>query len=84
MKRKLRFIMFVALAVAAAALAAGCGGDDGDSGSGAGTDTAASSEPIKIGASLPLTGDFAEPGVAAKQGYKIWQAAGEQERRTAR
>jgi branched-chain amino acid transport system substrate-binding protein len=73
MKRKLRFIMFLALAVAAAALAAGCGGDDGDSGSGAGTDTAASSEPIKIGASLPLTGDFAEPGVAAQQGYKIWQ-----------
>jgi branched-chain amino acid transport system substrate-binding protein len=73
MKRKLRFIMVLALAVAAAALAAGCGGDDGDSGSGAGTDTAASSEPIKIGASLPLTGDFAEPGVAAQQGYKIWQ-----------
>jgi branched-chain amino acid transport system substrate-binding protein len=73
MKRKLRFIMFLALALAAAALAAGCGGDDGDSGSGAGTDTAASSEPIKIGASLPLTGDFAEPGVAAQQGYKIWQ-----------
>ena len=37
------------------------------------TDTAASSEPLKIGASLPLTGDFAEPGVAAKQGYEIWQ-----------
>jgi branched-chain amino acid transport system substrate-binding protein len=73
MKGKLRFIMLLALAVAAAALAAGCGGDDGDNGSSAGTDTAASSEPIKIGASLPLTGDFAEPGVAAQQGYKIWQ-----------
>ena len=73
MKRKLRFIMFLALAVVAAALAAGCGGDDGNSGSGAGTDTAASSEPIRIGASLPLTGDFAEPGVAAKQGYEIWK-----------
>jgi len=73
MKGKLRFIMFLALAVAAAALAAGCGGDDGDNGSSAGTDTAASSEPLKIGASLPLTGDFAEPGVAAQQGYKIWQ-----------
>jgi branched-chain amino acid transport system substrate-binding protein len=73
MKGKLRFIMLLALAVAAAALAAGCGGDDGDNGSSAGTDTAASSEPLKIGASLPLTGDFAEPGVAAQQGYKIWQ-----------
>jgi branched-chain amino acid transport system substrate-binding protein len=73
MNGKLRFIMSLALVVAAAALAAGCGGDDGDGGSGAGTDTAASSEPLKIGASLPLTGDFAEPGVAAKQGYEIWQ-----------
>jgi branched-chain amino acid transport system substrate-binding protein len=73
MKGKLRFIMLLALAVAATALAAGCGGDDGDNGSSAGTDTAASSEPLKIGASLPLTGDFAEPGVAAQQGYKIWQ-----------
>ena len=73
MKGKLLFIMLLALAVAAAALAAGCGGDDGDNGSSAGTDTAASSEPLKIGASLPLTGDFAEPGVAAQQGYKIWQ-----------
>jgi branched-chain amino acid transport system substrate-binding protein len=73
MNGKLRFIMFLVVAVAAATLAAGCGGDDGDNGSSAGTDTAASSEPIKIGASLPLTGDFAEPGVAAKQGYEIWQ-----------
>jgi branched-chain amino acid transport system substrate-binding protein len=41
----------------------GCGGDDeaGDEG------------PIRIGASLPLTGDFSEPGVAARQGYEIWQ-----------
>ncbi len=43
-------------------LAAGCGGGGGGGG-----------EPIKIGASLPLTGDFAEPGVAARQGYQIWQ-----------
>jgi branched-chain amino acid transport system substrate-binding protein len=28
--------------------------------------------PIFIGASLPLTGDFAEPGTAAKQGYEVW------------
>lgn len=43
---------------------AGCGGDD---------DEAADEGPIKIGASLPLTGDFSEPGVAARQGYEIWQ-----------
>jgi branched-chain amino acid transport system substrate-binding protein len=29
-------------------------------------------KPIKIGASLPLTGDFSEPGKAAQQGYQVW------------
>ena len=29
-------------------------------------------EAIKIGASLPLTGDFSEPGTAAKLGYELW------------
>jgi len=74
MKAKLRFIMFLALVVAAAALAAGCGGDDGGTGAGTGTGTGggASGEPIKIGASLPLTGDFSEPGIAAQRGYEIW------------
>jgi len=28
--------------------------------------------PIRIGASLPLTGRFSEPGSAAKQGYEVW------------
>jgi len=31
-------------------------------------------EPIKIGASLPLTGRMSEPGTAAKQGYEVWAA----------
>ena len=46
-------------------VAAGCGGGDDST-------SADSSEPIKIGVSLPLTGDFSQPGVAAKQGYEIW------------
>src|SRR5574341_854864 len=29
-------------------------------------------EPIVIGVSLPLTGDFSEPGTAAGQGYQVW------------
>ncbi|RJP48135.1 MAG: ABC transporter substrate-binding protein [Anaerolineaceae bacterium] len=33
---------------------------------------AAPEPPIKIGASLPLTGDKSEPGTAAMQGYKVW------------
>jgi branched-chain amino acid transport system substrate-binding protein len=61
------------LPVLAVLVAAGCGGG-GESSSETGGETgAASSEPIKIGASLPLTGDFSEPGVAAQQGYQIWQ-----------
>jgi branched-chain amino acid transport system substrate-binding protein len=28
--------------------------------------------PLVIGASLPLTGDFSEPGTAAQQGYQVW------------
>src|SRR3990170_7508719 len=32
----------------------------------------AAGEPIKVGASLPLTGDFSEPGTAAKKGYDLW------------
>src|SRR5688572_9300526 len=58
--------------LAAALVAAGCGGDDDGGGGGGGG--AESSEPIKIGASLPLTGEFSEPGKAAEQGYKVWEA----------
>ncbi|WP_188190062.1 amino acid ABC transporter substrate-binding protein [Nonomuraea sp. SYSU D8015] len=30
-------------------------------------------KPIVIGISLPLTGDFAQPGSEAKRGYEIWR-----------
>lgn len=46
---------------------AACGDDGG--GSGGGDDDG----PITIGTSLPLTGEFSQPGQAAEQGYKIWQ-----------
>jgi branched-chain amino acid transport system substrate-binding protein len=59
-------LWFVAAIVAATGLiAAGCGDDD-DSGSGD------SDDPITIGASLPLTGEFSQPGKAAQQGYEVW------------
>jgi branched-chain amino acid transport system substrate-binding protein len=35
-------------------------------------ETAAEGEPIVIGASLPLSGRFSEPGTAAKEGYEVW------------
>ncbi len=54
--------------VLALALAACGGGDDGDGG-----DAGASDEPLRIGTSLPLTGEFSQPGTAAKEGYEVWQ-----------
>ena len=51
---------------------AACGGDDEPDSSGAPAQT--EQKPLKIGASLPLTGEFSEPGKAAKQGYEVWQA----------
>jgi branched-chain amino acid transport system substrate-binding protein len=58
--RRLGRVFAVLAILVIAVVAAGCGGDD-DGGT------------IKIGASLPLTGDFSEPGVAAQRGYEIWQ-----------
>jgi branched-chain amino acid transport system substrate-binding protein len=46
---------------------AACGGGTGGEASGG-----AGGEPIRIGASLPLTGDLAEPGKEAKRGYDVW------------
>jgi branched-chain amino acid transport system substrate-binding protein len=56
-----------ALAVSGVLLlgAAACGDDDSGGGG--------SDDPIRIGTSLPLTGEFSQPGTAAEQGYKVWQ-----------
>ena len=51
-----------------AVIAAGCGSDD----DGGGGDAASDGSPMRIGASLPLTGEFSEPGKAAQQGYEVW------------
>jgi branched-chain amino acid transport system substrate-binding protein len=69
--RKLRWLVLALLAMAVLA-AAGCGDDDDGGGGGGGGE--ASGEPIKVGASLPLTGEFSEPGKAARQGYQVWEA----------
>ncbi len=52
-------------ALLAALVLSGCGGDDG-------SDGGSSSDPIKIGISLPLTGDFSEPGKGVQRGYQAW------------
>jgi branched-chain amino acid transport system substrate-binding protein len=66
--------LFVLVAALAALVVAGCGDDDDDGGGGGG-----GGGTIKIGASLPLTGEFSEPGKAARQGYEVWQAKVNQE-----
>src|SRR6266536_4826344 len=49
-------------------VAAGCSSNSNSSGGGGDT-----SKPLVIGASLPLSGDFAQPGEASRRGYQIWQ-----------
>jgi len=65
--RTIRRLQALAVSGAMVLGIAACGGDD--SGGGGGGD---SDEPIRIGASLPLTGEFSQPGTAAEQGYKVW------------
>ena len=67
--RRARWIVF-ALALVAALVAAGCGSSSSSS-SGGGS-TSGGGKPVTIGASLPLSGDLAQPGKSAQQGYKIW------------
>ena len=71
MRRILWFLVLLPVLLALA-LAAGCGGDDEGAGTADTSATGPSGEPIRIGASLPLTGDFSEPGIAAQRGYEIW------------
>jgi branched-chain amino acid transport system substrate-binding protein len=52
-----------AAAIAMVVVGAGCGRDGKSKGSG---------EPITIGISLPLTGDFSEPGKGIQRGYEAW------------
>ncbi|MGH3333021.1 MAG: amino acid ABC transporter substrate-binding protein [Nocardioidaceae bacterium] len=59
-----RFKVLAAASLLALGVAA-CGDGDGDGGG--------SDEAIKIGTSLPLTGEFSQPGQAAEEGYKVWQ-----------
>lgn len=54
-----------------AVVLAGCGSDDGGDSGGGGAE--GGGPAIKIGASLPLTGEFSEPGKAAQQGYQVWE-----------
>jgi branched-chain amino acid transport system substrate-binding protein len=63
--RVLRCVAAAAIAMVVLDPVAGCG-RDGKKGSGG---------PIKIGISLPLTGDFSEPGKGIQRGYEAWAKA---------
>jgi branched-chain amino acid transport system substrate-binding protein len=69
-RNRRRSLQLGALATTACLALTGCissGGDSGgDSGDGEG--------PIQIGISLPLTGDFSEPGKGVQRGYEAWAA----------
>jgi branched-chain amino acid transport system substrate-binding protein len=66
--RRLRLTGCAVLAVAALTLSACTKSDDSGDGGGSGGEDG----PITIGTSLPLTGEFSQPGTAAKEGYEIW------------
>jgi branched-chain amino acid transport system substrate-binding protein len=61
------------LATLALGLTVGCGSDDEGGSSSGGGGGGSKGGTIKIGASLPLTGEFSEPGKAAQQGYQVWE-----------
>ena len=62
-----RFLSVTATAALLAAVLAACGSNgSGSSGSASG------SQPILIGASLSLTGDFSADGQAFQRGYQLW------------
>jgi branched-chain amino acid transport system substrate-binding protein len=64
-----RRLALLATSLAGVLLLAACGGS---SAPGGGAGGAAEKGPITIGISLPLTGDFSQPGGEAKRGYQVW------------
>lgn len=71
-----RWGRLLVLLAAVALIVAACGGDSEDTTTTAGggeetTTTAGGGEPIRIGASLPLTGEFSVPGSKHADGYKF-------------
>ena len=55
-----------ALATAVAMVMTACGQKPSEQ-------AATTTKPIVVGISLPLTGDFSQPGGEAKRGYEVWQ-----------
>jgi branched-chain amino acid transport system substrate-binding protein len=68
----------VASVLTLALLVAACGGDEGEDptagggGGGGGSGEEPEGDPIRVGISLPLTGEFSEPGTGIQAGYETW------------
>jgi len=59
--------LMVALSVTALVAVGACGTPNSEK-------QASEKGPITIGVSLPLTGDFSQPGTQARRGYQVWQS----------
>jgi branched-chain amino acid transport system substrate-binding protein len=66
--RRFRVQIAFGVVLALATTVAACGGNSSNTSSTA----AKSGKPLTIGISLSLTGDFSDPGQAAKRGYELW------------
>jgi branched-chain amino acid transport system substrate-binding protein len=67
-----RWTRWAALGAVGALALAACGSGEENAGDGGTTGGGGGDDPIVIGVSLPLTGDFAEPGKGVQRGYDTW------------
>ncbi len=72
-RRAGRTLALAAATAASALVLAACGGSSAPSTGGGGGGSSSDTSPITIGISLPLTGDFSQPGGEAKRGYEVWR-----------
>jgi branched-chain amino acid transport system substrate-binding protein len=66
---RLRFRGTAVATVALVSLISACSSSPSSGGS---SSSASAGKPLVIGASVSLTGDFADPGKAVKAGYELW------------
>ena len=66
-RHRARFLALTAVAAASAVALAACGTTSTTS-----TTSAGGGQPVTVGVSLPLTGQFAADGLASEKGYQLW------------
>ena len=68
-RHRARFLALTAVAAASAVTVAACGGSTGTTNT---TSAAGGGQPVTVGISLPLTGQFEADGLASEKGYQLW------------